>query len=154
MVWPGCKYTQSSSRVINHRVLFSPKRDTGLRKSCLMDEGRAREALAIGRGPPGCPAPLLVRGPRRVQRAPRGCFLDPQAAGVEEVKASVNRRRLCLPAPQGCSFSPTPYALPFLGQVGFTKSVCLELLQSEPGSLFFFPAALGRLCLQVFKKKN
>lgn len=119
-----------------------------------LDEGRAREALAIGRGPPGCPAPLLVRGPRRVQRAPRGCFLDPQAAGVEEVKASVNRRRLCLPAPQGCSFSPTPYALPFLGQVGFTKSVCLELLQSEPVSLFFFPAALGRLCLQVFKKKN
>ena len=74
-----------------------------------LDEGRAlREAWALGRGPPGRPAPLLVRGPRREQRAPGGCFLDPQAEGVEEVQASVNRRRLCLPAPQGCSFTPAP----------------------------------------------
>lgn len=72
-----------------------------------LDEGRASEASAIGRGPPGCPAPLLVRGPRREQRAPGGCFLDPQAAGVEEVKASVNRRRHCLP-----HFKAAPSPLP------------------------------------------
>lgn len=74
-----------------------------------LDEGRAlREAWAIGRGPPGRPAPLLVRGPRREQRASGGCFLDPQAEGVEEVQASVNRRRLCLPAPSPLPLERSP----------------------------------------------
>lgn len=90
-----------------------------------LDEGRAREASAIGRGPPGCPSPLLVRGPRREQRAPGGCFLDPQAAGVEEVKASVKQAPPLPPSLQGCSFSPThPLSAPLPWPSGFYE-VCL-----------------------------
>lgn len=110
--------------------------------------GRAR--LRPGEGAAVCTAARWPRGPGRGGTAPAKRFWTPPDCGVGEVKASVNRRRLCLPPPRGCSLpeplrrSPSP-----------AQWVLRRPFPWRWSQIVFLPGGeIGKLWMQVFLKKK